>query len=299
MPAVTPYPLAPGTVDSNGVLTVDLALSQPTRITRRIRDISVQRFLADRLFTSSGGVTGGAVIYDRQQANELYAARDVERISPGATFPVITGTVEVPSVATVEKWGGKFDITDEARDRNDIALFNRQTTQLANTIVRKHNARAMAAVTAAVAETGQTFAGNNWGAVVTAGSSASTASAYPQADIARAQEVADVQELGVMFDILITNPTQARVLRTIYGSDLNAMLGDNGIQEMFVSNRVTAGKAYVAARGQVGQVRNEQPLRTVAIRDEDHERTWVQSGVRDVIFVDAPYQVLEITGLAG
>jgi hypothetical protein len=94
-------------------------LKQPTRVTRMIMDITRERFIADRIFASGGGVTGGAVIYDEVQANEKYTSRDVEQVAPGAEFPLVTTEQLVPNVAEVEKWGAKVFITDEARDRND------------------------------------------------------------------------------------------------------------------------------------------------------------------------------------
>src|SRR5881392_1965989 len=141
--AVTYHPLGPPTI-SGTTITVDTMLNQPTRITRMIMDLSLQRFIADRIFTSGGGVTGGAVIYDRVTANQLYATRDVERVAPGNEVPEITGDRLVPSVAEVEKWGGKVYITDEARQRNNSANFTNLVRQLTNTIVRKINARAIA-----------------------------------------------------------------------------------------------------------------------------------------------------------
>src|SRR4051794_37650284 len=103
--AAVAHPLGPPVVSGNEI-TVDLALNQPTRITNMIMDLTLQRFIADRLFTSAGGVTGGAVVYDEVAENELYTSRDVERIEPGTEFPILTGERRVPKVAQVEKWGG-------------------------------------------------------------------------------------------------------------------------------------------------------------------------------------------------
>jgi hypothetical protein len=55
-----------------------------------IMDMTRQRFVADRIFASGGGVTGGAVVFDSVEANDNYASRDVERVAPGAEFPIIT-----------------------------------------------------------------------------------------------------------------------------------------------------------------------------------------------------------------
>lgn len=293
------YPLGPPIVTDN-VLTVDTALNQPTRITRRIADITLQRFIVSRIFANAGGVTGGAVLYDQAVSNELYTARDVERVAPGDEFPLVTSTRPSPKVAQVEKWGGKFFVTDEARDRNQQSLFDNQVTQLANTIERKVNARAVAELEAAITALGGagTFVGENWGAVVTAGTSASSNADYPAADFAKAQMLADVDELGVTYDLWLVNPMQWMQLAIVYGDKLAAVLASFGI-EVFSSNRVASGTAYAVARNQVGELRVEQPLATETWREQKTERTWVQSSVRPVMYVTNPYSIKKVTGLNG
>jgi hypothetical protein len=78
-------------------LTVDLALQQPTRITRRIADITLERFIATRIFAQGGPVSGGAVVFDQAVLNELYLTRDVEQRAPGDEYPVVTSSVSPPA----------------------------------------------------------------------------------------------------------------------------------------------------------------------------------------------------------
>src|SRR6266576_1596780 len=178
------HPLGAPTV-SGTLYTVDMALNAPTRVTRTVMDLSLQRFFADRVFANTGGVTGGAVVYDELIANDLYLDRDIERVTPGDEFPIVTGSRRAPKVAEVEKWGGKFFVTIEARDRNDISVFTRNVRQLSNTIVRKINQRAVEVLEAAVqASPNRQVTGNSWGAVVTAGSSASNSTLWPGYDFA-------------------------------------------------------------------------------------------------------------------
>jgi len=292
------YPLGAPTVTGN-TITVDTALNQPTRVTRRIADLSLQKFIVDRIFANGGGVAGGAVVYDQATTNELYAARDVERVAPGAEYPIIGGNRQAPKVAEVEKRGGKFFITEEARLRNDSTLFDNLVTQLSNTIVRKNNQRAIAELESAISGLGgeTTFTGQNWTGVVTAGTSASSNAAYPHADFAKAQLLADTKELGVTFDLWLINPAQMFSLKIVYGDKLEAVLAGNGI-EVFASNRVTAGTAYAVARGQVGEIRYERGLSTQTWYEEATERWWVQSSVSPVMYVTNPYAIAKVTGIA-
>lgn len=285
-------------------LTVDLALQQPTRVTRRIADITLERFIVSRIFAQGGEVSGGAVVFDQAVLNELYLTRDVEQRAPGDEYPVVTSQRLAPGVALVEDWGGKFDITDEAKRRNDVTLFNNKVTQLGNTIVRKVNTRAIDTLEAAIsAQSGATtFAGNNWNSVVTAGTSASNVTAYPAADLAKAQLAADTDELGVDYDIWLVNPAQKYQFNLIYGAngaDPARILSSLGIKEMYASNRVIAGTAYAVASNQVGELRLEEPLQTETYREPKTRRTWVQSSIKPVMYVTNPYSVRKITGLAG
>lgn len=294
------FPLAAPTV-TGSTLTVDLALQQPTRVTRRIADLTLQKFIVSRIFSPGGAVSGGAVIYDQATLNELYMDRDVERVMPGQEFPVVGSSRPNPKVAEVEKYGGKFYVTDEARDRNDRAHFNNQTVMLANTIVRKVNTRTVLELEAAISALGGagTFIGHNWGTVVTGGSSQTNATGWPAADLANAQLLADTDELGVVYDIWIVNPMQKFQLTVTYGDKLNDVLASLGIREVFASNRVANGTAYAVASGQVGELRIEQPLRTETDREVKNERTLVQSSVRPVMYVTNPYSIKKVTGLNG
>lgn len=290
------HPLAPPTLTGNTV-SVDVMLKQPTRITKMIMDLTLQRFIADRIFSNGGSVTGGAVIFDKVTSNQLYSSRDVQRVEPGDEFPIVTSDRLAPSVALVNKWGGKTFITLEAQDRNDTSLFTNRVRQLSNTIVRKINQVAIETLEAAVTASSRTVTGNNWSTVVVGGSSQSNQALWPAADFAKAAQQAEQEELGVKFDLWIINPAQYTSLINVYGAaNLPALLDVLGV-EIYVSNRVPAGTAYVVASGQVGQMRVEQPLKTETWYEEKTQRNWVQSSVRPVMFVDNPYAVLKFTGL--
>lgn len=299
MPAANAYhPLGPPVITGT-TITVDTMLNQPTRITRMIMDLSLQRFVADRIFASAGGVTGGAVVFDRVTANELYASRDVERVMPGQEFPEITSERLVPSIAEVEKWGGKVYITDEARQRNNIAQFTNQIRQLTNTIVRKVNARAMATLEAAITASGRTVVGRNWSTATDVGPTPTTRQNLPMRDFAEAARQAEAAEFGFTFDLWIMNPQEYANLIILYGAQgLRDLLAELGLS-VYVSNRVTAGTSYAVASQQAGELRVEKPLGSETWREPGRERTALQSSVRPVMFVSNDFAVLKFTGLAG
>jgi hypothetical protein len=277
--------------------TVDLALNNPTRvITPVIMDLTRTRFFIDRVFASAGGVSGGAVVYD-DVAMDLYADRDIERVVPGTEFPIVTFSRRAPRVAEVEKWGGKFYFTDEARDRNEIRQFNNAVRQLSNTVVRKINQRGVEILEALITANSRSVSGQSWGAVVTAGATPTNFTGYPQRDFAKADLVSEQEELGIDFNLWILNPLQMFDLEGIYGDKLAALLDSFDI-DIFVTNRVTAGTAYAVAEGQVGEIRIEKPLGSETWRDPNgKEQTWVQSSVRPLLLANNPFAVLKFTGL--
>jgi hypothetical protein len=294
------YPLAAPTL-SGTVISVDMMLQEPTRVTRYISDLMLKNYFANRIFTNAGGVSGGAVLYDQLTTNDLFPTRDVQNVEPGAEFPIVTFDRQQPLLAQVEKFGGKFFITDEARDRNNPQMLQQGSVKLANAIYRGIHQRALAVLDAQITALGgsaQTLVGHNWSTVVTAGTSATSASGYPAADFAAVQLLADTKELGVHFSLWIVNPAQLAAIKVLYGATWADVLNSWNVS-MIASNLVTAGTAYVVAEGQVGEQRLEKPLGSESWREQSTQRSWVQTDVRPVFYVTNPYSVAKVTGLAG
>lgn len=292
------YPLGAPTY-SGTTITVDTLLNDPKRITRFLSDLTLRNYISGSIFSNDGGVSGGAVVYDQLTSNQLFPDRDVQHVEPGAEFPIITNSVLSPQVAQVEKFGGKFFITDEARDRNSLTTFRIAATQLSNAIVRKTDTRALAVLDTALTAASRTAVGVNWGTAVTTANGSVTAAISPAVDFGKVQLVADTDELGVQFNLWIVNPAQMNAFTTFYGAqNVSGVLAASGVR-MIASNRVAAGTAYVLDEGAVGGISYEQGFNTETWREQATERTWVQSSVRPVFYVTNPYSALKITGLAG
>jgi hypothetical protein len=290
-------PLAPPTIATT-VFSIDFALQQPTRvITPMVLDLTRQRFWVDRAFTSAGGVTGGAVIYDLVVYPDLYADRDIQRVEPGSEFPEISFSRRAPAAAVPEKWGGKFRFTDEARDRNNIGEFTRAMRQLSNTIVRKINQRGVQIVDALITSASRSVAGVSWGGVNTTYAAGSNWPLFPARDFAKADLIAEQEEMGMDYNLWILNPVEMFNLEGIYGDKLGALLDSYDI-DIFVTNRIAAGAAYALAEGEVGEMRVEAPLTTETWRDPNgKQQTWVQSSVRPLLYANNGFAVLKFTGL--
>lgn len=294
----TSYPLGPPSISGNSI-TLDMLLNQPTRITAYLSDLSLRGMFSQRVFSNGGGLTGGALIYNQLTSNQLFSSRDVQEIAPGAEFPIVTSDRMTPKVAVPIKVGGKYFVLDEARDRNDASTVQLESQLLANTIQRKLDTTAITLLDAELTANSRTTTGANWATAKTTTASAVTKAASPVADFAKVQGLADVDELGVRYNLWLVNPQEYTNFLTFYGAEnLTAVLAASGI-EMVSTNRVAAGTAYVLQAGAVGQMRLEKPLSTETWREQATERTWVQSGVRVAFAVTNPFSAIKVTGLAG
>ena len=291
------YPLGSPSVSGNS-LTVDLMLKEPTRINAYLSNIALKNYFAERIFTNLGGVSGGAIVYQQLTKNDLFPTRSVQKVAPGAEFPEITFDRPEPKTAQVEKLGGKFRVTDEARDRNDLSAIQNEGVKLGNDVQRQLHNRALAEVDAVIStySSDLSVSGVSWSDATALTMTAANAAAMPAADLANVRKKAAQLELGTDYNLIVMNPQEFANLSIIYGN-AGSWLQAQGFGYA-VSNTVTAGKAYVCQEGMVGQVRYEQELRTVAYRDESTESTWVKTSIRPVFAVTNPYNIMELTGLA-
>jgi hypothetical protein len=216
---------------------------------------------------------------------------------PGSEFPIVSFSRRAPAAAVVEKWGGKFYFLDEARDRNLISEFTKAMRQLSNTIVRKINQRGVQILESFITANSRSVVGVSWGGVNTTYAAGSNWPLFPARDFAKADLIAEQEEMDMDYNLWIMNPNEMFNLEGIYGDKLGALLDSYDI-DIFVTNRVAAGSAYAVAEGQVGEMRVEKPLSTETWRDPNgKEQTWVQSSVRPLMYANNAFAVLKFTGL--
>jgi hypothetical protein len=288
-----PYDLPAGVADFNYLV------SNPRRITRAIATLALLRFYVNLIFSSAGPVLG-AVVYEQATENDIYPLRDVEGVEPGDEMPVITFASGEARTAQVEKFGGKFPVTDEARRRNQGGRVLRAISQIANVIQRKTQQRALAELDAAIVEHGRTAIGTSWSdaAATTAGSQVPTVG--PLADVSAVELANETLELGYSYNLAVMNPQEWRNLRLVAGGSAGgarAILADDGIDNVWVTNRQAAGKVKWLAAGQVGEMGYEVPLSTESWRDKDgKQQDWFQSYVLPICYVTDPFAILETTG---
>lgn len=144
------YPVAPPTITGD-VATINRFLNEPTSVNRRVRDISLNRYLTDFLFPGRIEASGGAILYEIGEG--MFLAKDPEAVNPGAQYPRTTETRGTAAIASVKKWGEDVPLTDEAIGRLKGMALERVLRKLSNTMIRKVDSVSMAAAAAAITQT--------------------------------------------------------------------------------------------------------------------------------------------------
>ena len=283
-------PFYPGAADyNNGIISVDQALKNPTVIEQRVAELAGKNLLVSNIFAEGGDVDGGSVIYSKITEKHLYTDADVSERQPGDEYAVVYSEQPDLQLARVQDFGGKFAVSDENRKRNNAIDFDNDTTRLANTITRKINRVAIETINAAVeaGDTNQLVYGGNWDSVQIDGATPTPPGERPHSQIATTVALADEKDLGIEYNRMVVSPSMRAQLRSIYGTDLKAVLDDFGL-ELISSNFVEPNRVYLIDQEKAGFVRYEDPLTITAYRDEAHRQTWVQGYAMPVMGITLP-----------
>lgn len=291
-----PFPVAPPTVAGN-VLTVSMFLNDPTRVQRSIEDMANLRFVADVIFAEGPPIPSGSVIYDQiTEQGQMFLARDVEEIEPGADFPILNALEAGPLVAIARKYGGEVFLTYEDRRRDRRDKLGRRLTQLRNTIVRKVDRIAMAALRAAPII--QQNASGDW----------TTAATDIVKDLAVAKNAITRLELGYMADTALIHDDQE--LDLMIDKDIRDALPkerDNSLirtgnvgrlmgLDFIATSQVAAGEVFVLQRKVAGSISDEVPLYARPIDWPRQERIYLHGARLPAAYVTDPKAVVRITG---
>lgn len=311
-------PLVPSI--SGTQISMHALLSDPRRLNGLIARLTAEQLVVDAFFRpATGAVTGGGMLYDvlLHGGNFLAAGRDVQSRTPGAEYVVSTSDL-VRDMAVPQDHGARIQILDEERVRYDPAVIANRLAQLANSIARRIDALAVAAVDAALAKYEIVgVPGHNWDNLVTVGplTDITPSASRPTADLANAALLIRADDLGIKpADTLVCHPQQLAALQIGYGPELTDALAAVGITDTRTSMQVANGTAYVVASGAAGVLGFEPAtvdattggaassgggLVTELIPDREHRATWIQSYAVPCFACPVPGAIRKITGLAG
>lgn len=279
--------------DADGRVVVDDFTNPISNIPHIVRAFAAanEGYWIEDVFNSPGWtVEGGAVRYTvtRPEDKFLPAGQLMPR-APGAEAPRISGTRRRPVVAYPESVSGSIEVTDEARQRNDIFDVTNTFQQAANTFTETFQALGETALSGLVtASTRFISAGAgtyaDWAAAQPIYNFSSTAP-RPSQELARVRRTFQEEKNGVMPDTIVWSPEDAENFDRVYEDRGEAVLARYGITKTFTSVRRTAGNRLYLRSGQVGTMAWEKAMGDPEYTREGRRYTDVFTMEGRVVFV--------------
>jgi hypothetical protein len=144
------YP-APAPTLSGDTESISRFLQSPTLVSRRLRTLAEQRYIADALLSQRFQVSGGAVLYETGES--IFTADNPRAVAPGSEYPLTTAPTGAASIAKTVKWGQDTEITDESIKRQNMQPVNKAMLKLVNQNVKFIDSIALSAIASAVTAT--------------------------------------------------------------------------------------------------------------------------------------------------
>jgi hypothetical protein len=144
------YP-APAPTLTGDVETISRFLNTPTLVTRYLRTLAQQRYIADTLLSQRFQVSGGAVLYETGES--IFTTDNPRAVAPGMEYPLTTAPTGAASIAKTVKWGQDTKITDESIKRQNMQPVSKAMLKLVNQNVKFIDGIALAAIASAVTAT--------------------------------------------------------------------------------------------------------------------------------------------------
>jgi hypothetical protein len=282
---------------SDNTLTVSRFLVDTPLVEKVLTNMALQRMFADQIFDTGPRTDSGSVAYSQVTTEgSYYTTRDVQQIAPGTEFPNLGIDEETLLVATVAKWGGRYGIPYEAIQSDRRDLLNRALTKIANTVARKVDVQALAAMNAAPILTAA--ASGDW----------STANTDILGDLQTAISAIENLDMGYSPNTVILNPAQALDIRKdadirgampretttnncLWARDLDGIAG----LSYYVSNRCPAGTVYVFQSKMLGSISDANPFYSRVVDKPETEEKIVMAARRFVPYVTDPKCCFKIT----
>jgi len=293
------------------VLTISRFLNSPALVSRRLRTLAENRFIADRLLTGRYEVQGGSLLYEQNES--IFTNKAPEAVNPGSEYPRAQATTGPASLAAVTKWGQDVPVTDEHVSRYGRRAVDVAMTKITNYMVKQVDTVALAVIAAAVTQTAAAAGGGGW----------SGASADPLLDIMLGAAAIRANDQGYEADVVVMSDTS--YARLVSNQKIIAGLnreGDNtvtrtgdvlniaGLQILPTNNLPVASTAFIidsSLMGGLGYERIPSPeyqgdpangVETWSRRDPAANDQWILRGRRPVVpVVQEPNAGFKVTGV--
>jgi hypothetical protein len=263
-------PLGGATVNGTTV-TVDTYVNPPTKIPAVVRSLveEDEGYFIERVFGTLGSpVQGGTVIVEETFPEDFFLPEDSRPAprAPGAEAPRLAGVRREPKVRRPESWSGSIEVTDEARERNNIIAVRKQFTVAANTFADIVQRRGIEVLLDAVSDWGRVAKAKvNWTAVKPNGVQNVDPQKMPHFDLALTMKQFHDDKVGVRPDTMILNTEENLFLDLFYpgiGTTLSvdAILNRYGIRNVFATPLIPKGNVLFAKAGAPGVIGWELPM---------------------------------------
>lgn len=307
-------PVGTGATVSGADITVSYLLNNPRVIDRRLGEAVNFRYFADLILPNVGAPGGGVIIYQEWDPRYSTLSRKAEELAPDAEVP-LAGTVEGDlkvARATVDGLG--YVVTDDERRRNMRFVVDRKELALAHSMADRFNLKAVTVIKAAITAASRTEAATDWSALVTDGATPDPLSEWPHSTLAKVNAQQVIDRIPWRYDAMLAHPLDIWRLKTIYLKDagsngqpgftsatvLNALAAKLGLSLIIEDNTgaVDRGDPILWSSGNVGGTAWEVPITTEIIAERRRRRDVVQSTGAAAYFVDNPFGLLKLTGVA-
>lgn len=299
-------------------ITVSYLLNNPRVIDRRIGEAAEFEYFADQILPNVGTTGGGVVIYQEWDPRYTLMDRRAEELAPDAEVPLASGFEGEVKVVRAKADGLGYTVSDTQRERNMMFVINRKELALAHSVADSFNLRALTAVTTAITASARTFVATDWSALVTQGATPSPLAQWPHSTLAQINAQQRIDRVPWRYDAMIAHPLDIWRLSTIYLADsvggmtiagggptyqldqLQVLAMKLGLSKIISDNTATVprGRPILYSQGNVGGTAWERPIKTEIVPERRRLRDVVQCTGSAAYFIDNPYGLLQLTGVA-
>jgi hypothetical protein len=272
MPPQNPVTQPLGGATVNGTtITVDTYVNPPTKIPAIIRELVAADegyFIEDVFGTLGSPIQGGAVIVEETFPEDFFLDADSMPAprAPGAEAPRLASGRHEPKVKRPESWAGSIEVTDEAKQRNNVIAVRNQFVKAANTFGEIIQTRGIEVLLDAVDDWNRTGEAKvNWQEAHTSGVQNVDPMKMPHYDIARVLKQFRDDKVGVRPDTMIVNTEESLFLDIFYpgiGTTLSvqAALSRYGINRIIATPLMDKGNVLFVKSGAPGVIGWELPM---------------------------------------
>lgn len=267
-----------GTTVNGTTITVDTYVNPPTKIPAVIRSLVAEDegyFIEDVLGTLGSPIQGGAVIVEETFPEDFFLPEDSRPAprAPGAEAPRLASVRHEPKVRRPESWAGSIEVTDEAKQRNNVIAVRNQFTKAANTFADIIQNRGIEVLLDAVDSWKRVGSAKvNWREAHTAGVQNVDPAKMPHFDIATVLKQFRDDKVGTRPDTMIVNTEEALFLDLFYpgiGTTLavGPMLAKYGITRIIATPLMPEGNVLFVKAGAPGVIGWELPMSQEFVRE--------------------------------